>query len=69
VVPDLVFALDLADGSRRNFIVEIDRGTMPILRSDPDQTSFARKMRVYLAARAASSTSGNSVGRIFACSP
>ena len=53
VVPDLVFGLDLADGSRRNFMVEIDRGTMPIRRSDPDQTSFARKMRVYLAAHAA----------------
>jgi hypothetical protein len=53
VVPDLVFGLDLADGSRRNFMVEIDRGTMPIMRSDPDQTSFTRKMRVYLAAHAA----------------
>lgn len=53
VVPDLVFALDLADGSRRNFVVEIDRGTMPIVRSDPEQTSFARKMRVYLTAHAA----------------
>jgi len=53
VVPDLVFALNLTDGSRRNFMVEIDRGTMPIVRSDPDQTSFARKMRVYLAAHAA----------------
>ena len=53
VVPDLVFGLDLADGSRRNFMVEIDRGTMPIVRSDPDQTSFAGKMRVYLAAHAA----------------
>jgi hypothetical protein len=53
VVPDLLFGLDLADGSRRNFMVEIDRGTMPIVRSDPDQTSFARKMRVYLTAHAA----------------
>ena len=53
VVPDLVFGLELADGSRRNFMVEIDRGTMPVNRSDPDQTSFQRKMRVYLAAHAA----------------
>lgn len=53
VVPDLVFGLDPADGSRRNFMVEIDRGTMPVVRSDPDQTSFARKMHVYLAAHAA----------------
>ena len=34
-------------------MVEIDRGTMPVSRSDPDQTSFQRKMRVYLAAHAA----------------
>ena len=34
-------------------MVEIDRGTMPIKRSDPDQTSFEGKMRVYLAAHAA----------------
>ena len=53
VVPDLVFGLELSDGSRRNFIVEIDRGTMPVNRSDPDQTSFQRKMRVYLTAHAA----------------
>jgi DNA-binding Lrp family transcriptional regulator len=53
VVPDLVFGLDLADHSRRNFTVEIDRGTMPIVRADPDQTSFARKMRLYLTVHAA----------------
>ena len=53
VIPDLVFGLELPDGSRRNFMVEIDRGTMPVSRSDPDQTSFQRKMRVYLAAHAA----------------
>ena len=53
VIPDLVFGLQLADGERRNFMVEIDRGTMPVRRSDPDQTSFEGKMRVYLAAHAA----------------
>lgn len=53
VVPDLVFGLDLADDSRRNFMVEIDRGKMPVVRSDHDQTSFARKMRVYLTVYAA----------------
>ncbi len=53
VVPDLVFGLKFADGSRRCFMVEIDRGTMPITRSDINQTSFERKMRVYLAAHAA----------------
>src|SRR3954469_6217414 len=53
VIPDIVFGLELANGSRRNFIVEIDRGTMPVRRSDPEQTSIERKMRVYLAAHAA----------------
>ena len=50
IIPDIVFALELADGSRRNFMVEIDRGTMPVRRTDPEQTSIERKMRVYLAA-------------------
>jgi predicted transcriptional regulator len=53
VIPDLVFGLDLANGERHNFMVEIDRGTMPVHRSDARQTSFERKMRVYLAAHAA----------------
>jgi hypothetical protein len=53
VVPDLVFGLELPDGSRRYFMVEIDRGTMPITRSHFNQTSFEKKMRGYLAAHAA----------------
>jgi len=53
VVPDIVFGLELPDGSRRYFMVEIDRGTMPIVRSRFDQTSFEKKMRVYLTAHAA----------------
>src|SRR5713101_97412 len=53
VVPDIVFGLELPDRSRRYFMVEIDRGTMPVTRSDHDQTSFERKMQVYLAAHAA----------------
>jgi hypothetical protein len=52
VVPDLVFALRFADGERRNFMVEIDRGTMPITRSNFNQTSFARKMHAYVSAHA-----------------
>jgi hypothetical protein len=52
LVPDLAFALELSDGSRRNFMVEIDRGTMPILRTNFLQTSFERKMRAYLTAHA-----------------
>jgi hypothetical protein len=53
LIPDLVFGLRFPDGSRRCFMVEIDRGTMPISRSDLRQTSFERKMRAYLAAYAA----------------
>jgi hypothetical protein len=53
VVPDIVFGLELADRSRRNFMVEIDRGTMPISRADFAQTSIAKKMRAYLTAHAA----------------
>src|SRR6266851_1443691 len=52
VVPDLVFGLQLRKAEARNFMVEIDRGTMPISRSDPAQTSFEGKMRVYLSAHA-----------------
>jgi hypothetical protein len=34
LVPDLVFGLQFPDGSRHSFMVEIDRGTTPIARSD-----------------------------------
>lgn len=54
VVPDLVFGLRYPDGSRRCFCVEIDRGTMPVTRTNALLTSHARKMEVYLAAHAAS---------------
>jgi hypothetical protein len=53
LVPDLVFGLALPDRSRRYFMVEIDRGTMPVARSDVMQTSFEQKMRAYLLAHAA----------------
>jgi Replication-relaxation len=54
LVPDLAFGLMLPDGSRRQFMVEIDRGTMPMVRSDTfRQTSFEEKMRAYLTAHAA----------------
>lgn len=53
LVPDLAFGLRFPDGSRRCFLVEIDRGTMPVMRSDIRQTSFARKMRAYHATHTA----------------
>ncbi|MGH6672611.1 MAG: hypothetical protein ACRECV_11665 [Xanthobacteraceae bacterium] len=52
IVPDLAFGLSLANGWRRYFVVEIDRGTMPVVRSNSTQTSFEQKMRTYLAAYA-----------------
>jgi hypothetical protein len=53
LIPDLIFGIGFPDGSRRCFMVEIDRGTMPISRSDLRQTSIERKMRAYLTAHAA----------------
>jgi hypothetical protein len=52
LIPDLIFGLRFADGDRRFYMVEIDRGTMPIVRRDLTQTSFEKKMRAYLAAHA-----------------
>lgn len=52
LVPDFAFGLRFSDGSRRCFLVEIDRGTMPIVRSNFSQTSIQRKMRAYLTAHA-----------------
>lgn len=49
LVPDFAFGVRFADSSRRCFFVEIDRGTMPITRSNFSQTSFQRKMLAYLA--------------------
>lgn len=53
LVPDLAFGLRFSDGSRRCFLVEIDRGTMPVSRNDIRQTSFSRKIMAYLVAHAA----------------
>jgi DNA-binding Lrp family transcriptional regulator len=52
LVPDLIFGIAFSDGSRRCFMLEIDRGTMPISRSDFRQTSFERKCYAYLTAHA-----------------
>jgi hypothetical protein len=52
IVPDLVFGIGFPDSTRRCFMVEMDRGTMPITRSNMSQSSFERKMRGYLSAHA-----------------
>jgi Replication-relaxation len=53
LVPDFTFGLVLPNRDRRHFMVEIDRGTMPVVRHNPMQTSFEQKMRAYLTANAA----------------
>jgi hypothetical protein len=53
IVPDLVFGIGFRDGTRRCFAVEIDRGTMPVSRSNMSLSSFERKLRGYLSAYAA----------------
>jgi len=51
VVPDLVFALDASNqhGSinRSFFFLEVDRGTMPVIRKSLVQSSFYRKLLAY----------------------
>jgi len=51
VVPDRVFALqsgnEAGETSRAYFFLEADRGTMPVIRKNPDQTSFHRKLVGY----------------------
>jgi hypothetical protein len=51
VIPDRILALDSADKSEdRNpsfFFLEADRGTMPVIRKNLEQTSFYRKLLAY----------------------
>jgi hypothetical protein len=47
LIRDLIFGLMFPDRSRRCFMIEIDRGTTPVTRSDLSQSSFERKMRAY----------------------
>lgn len=51
IVPDYVFSLQRANGARRNYCVEMDRGTMPVARASLAQTSVIRKVVAYAAAR------------------
>lgn len=51
IVPDIIFGLHYTDKpegkNKAYFMVEIDRGTMPVTRRDIGQTSFARKLHSY----------------------
>lgn len=47
VIPDGLFALSFADGTASYFLLEIDRGTIPIARNSLDHRSIARKLATY----------------------
>jgi hypothetical protein len=47
VVPDGLFALSFSDGTASYFLLEIDRGTIPIVRSSLDHRSITRKLATY----------------------
>jgi hypothetical protein len=66
IVPDLVFGLKFSDSSRRCFMVEIDRGTMPIIRTDIAQTVSNVKCEPTFPLTPQSSTSDISDGKRFA---
>jgi hypothetical protein len=47
VVPDRVFGLSFPDGTAAYFLLELDRGTIPISRSGGDHRSIHRKFKTY----------------------
>lgn len=50
IVPDGIFGLEYRAGERlsyRFFAVEVDRGTMPVMRTERSQTSYAAKLNAY----------------------
>ena len=47
VIADGLFGLTFADDTAAYFLLEMDRGSMPVVRSRFDQTSYLRKLRVY----------------------
>ena len=47
VIPDGLFALSFADGTAAYFLLEIDRGTIPITRNSLDHRSITRKLTTY----------------------
>lgn len=47
VVADGLFGLAFPDGTASYFLLEVDRGSMPVVRSQFDRTSYNRKLNVY----------------------
>ena len=63
VIPDAVFGLDFTHlRKRKYFFLEADRATMPIVRADFGQTSYARKLLGYLAGGGKSNVFGTHFG-------
>ena len=62
-IPDKVFGLDNTVARKRSyFLHEADRGTMPITRSHPRQTSFQQKVLGYLAGGGSDNAHGKRFG-------
>jgi Replication-relaxation len=53
VIPDAAFSLESDGMARTYFFIEVDRGTMPVIRSSISQTSFRRKILAYKETRTA----------------
>ena len=47
MIADGLFGLAFPDGTAAYFLLELDRGSMPVVRSRFEQTSFKRKLRIY----------------------
>ena len=46
-IPDGLFGLSFPDNTAAYFLLEMDRGTMPVVRKGMSRTSFARKLSIF----------------------
>jgi len=53
VIPDAAFSLERSETDAAFFLLEVDRGTMPVTRRNLSQTSFIRKEQAYRETRQA----------------
>jgi len=51
VIPDAAFSIDSGDERPTFFLIEVDRGTMPVKRTNPMQSSFTQKVEAYRTTR------------------
>jgi Replication-relaxation len=47
VIADGLFGLVFPDGTASYYLLEVDRGSMPVVRTQFDRTSYNRKLKVY----------------------